>query len=103
MLITDYSSIAYDAFYRGGNDIFCWEQLDECMKHYGKDAKLMLTEDLAFGPVCYNIGDVTDAVEKIYKTEHDPQCVSNFRKIVEFSDGKNTERVVEMLAKDGII
>ena len=103
VLITDYSSIAYDAFYRGCNVIFCWEQLDECMKHYGKDAKLMLTEDLAFGPVCYNIGDVTDAVEKIYKTEHDPRCVSNFRKIVEFSDGKNTERVVEMLAKDGII
>ena len=103
VLITDYSSIAYDAFYRGSNVVFCWEQLDECMQHYGKDAKLMLTEDLAFGPVCYDTEAITGTIEGIYKTEQDPKHIRNFRKIVEFHDGKNTERVVEMLTKDGII
>ena len=103
VLITDYSSIAYDAFYRGSNVIFCWEELEECMKHYGKDSKLMLTEELAFGPVCHRVSDVGKILENIYKTAQDPVHISNFRKIVEFNDNKNTERVVKMLEQDNII
>lgn len=33
LLITDYSSISYDAFYRGSNVIFDWEEKDECMRN----------------------------------------------------------------------
>lgn len=103
VLITDYSSIAYDAFYRGCNVIFCWEEMDECMKHYGKDVSLMLTEDLAFGPVCYETEKVSEDLSSIYRKDQDSAYVNNYRKIVEFHDGKNTERVVEMLSRDRII
>ena len=42
LLITDYSSIAYDAFYRGCNVIFYWEELQECLEAYGPSTKLMI-------------------------------------------------------------
>lgn len=103
VLITDYSSIAYDAFYRGSNVIFCWEELEECMQHYGKDAKLMLTEDLAFGPVCRKAEEVGKALEAVYGKQQKQEYIDNYCRIVEFRDGKNTERVVEMLSEDRII
>ena len=43
VLITDYSSIAYDAFYRGANVIFWWKEKDFCMEQY--NGHLMLNED----------------------------------------------------------
>ena len=102
ILITDYSSIAYDSFYRGSNIIFCWGEKDECMQMYGPSTKLMLTEDLAFGPVCYDeaIGDV---VREQYTSQQEPVYVENYRKIVQFHDGHNTDRVISMMKKEGII
>lgn len=102
VLITDYSSIAYDAFYRGANVIFCWEELDECMKHYGEGAELMLKEDLAFGPVNYDC-NVSKNLKDVYMKEHKPEYIKNYSEIVEFQDGRNTERIIEMLEKDELI
>lgn len=107
LLITDYSSIAYDAFYRGSKVIFCWEELDECMERYG-GAHLMLDEQSAFGDVCYDVfGKADDGlgglVRKNYLAGQTDENISKYRKIVEFSDGKNTDRIVECLKKDGII
>ena len=107
LLITDYSSIAYDAFYRGSKVIFCWEELDECMERYG-GAHLMLDEQSAFGDVCYDVSGKADdglggLVRKNYLAGQTEDNISKYRKIVEFSDGKNTDRIVECLKKDGII
>lgn len=102
LLITDYSSIAYDAFYRGANVVFCWEDMDECMKQYG-NAHLMLTEDKAFGAVTYTDEERAKAVEKSYVLEQDPDYIKRYRKIVEFHDGRNTDRIIEKLREDMII
>lgn len=103
LLITDYSSISYDAFYRGSNVIFCWKEKEQCMKEYGDNARLMLTEELAFGDVCYNGEELRKSVNASYRKEQRKDYLENYRNIVEFHDGNNTARFVEMAHKDGII
>ncbi len=102
LLITDYSSIAYDAFYRGANVIFYWEELDECMEHYGSGAHLMITEDTAFGPVCYNAADLEKAVNEVYGQFPQECFQQRYNQIVEFHDGHNTDRLIAALDKKGI-
>ena len=102
MLITDYSSIAYDAFYRGANVVFCWEDMNECMAHYG-DAHLMLTEYNAFGDITYNEDQRRKAFEKNYRMEQNPNHVRKYERIVAFRDGKNSERIIEKLKADGVL
>lgn len=102
-IITDYSSIAYDAFYRGAKVIFDWEEKEATVAEYGKTARLMLTEDLAFGKVCYNAKELKSAIESTYGKPHSEDEEKRFSKIVEFHDGKNTERFIEMVKKDGLL
>ena len=103
MLITDYSSISYDAFYRGANVIFCWEEKDECMTHYGEGTRLMLTEELAFGPVTMNDEERRKAIEETYGRPQKQEYIDNYRQIIEFHDGKNSERIIQHLIDDGVI
>lgn len=103
LLITDYSSISYDAFYRGANVIFYWKNLDECMAQYGQKAYLMLDEELAFGDVCYDESQLPDAIIRQYSDIQEPVYVERFSEIVEFHDGHNTDRFIEMATRDGII
>ena len=102
-LITDYSSIAYDAFYRGANVIFDWEEKDDTVAEYGKTARLMLTEDLAFGKVCYNTEELNKAIADTYGKPHSREEEERFSRIVKYHDGHNTERFIEMIKKDGLI
>lgn len=101
ILITDYSSIAYDAFYRGSNVIFYWEEKDYCMEQYG--GHLMLNEENVFGPVCYNNNDLEKTVEEFYTIGQKEEYINKYRKIVEFNDNKNTQRLIDHLKKDDII
>lgn len=103
ILITDYSSIAYDAFYRGSNVIFYWEELQKCLENYGKDAKLMLNMNNVFGDVCYNDKELNLCVERNYLSGQREKWKSNFKKIVEYHDGNNTKRLMMYLKKDHII
>ena len=103
LLITDYSSIAYDAFYRGAKVAFWWDELSECMEHYGDEAYLMLNEDNVFGPVCMNEEDLTKAIGELYNKPQKEEDIRKYREIVEFHDGKNSERIIECLKKDGVI
>lgn len=103
LLITDYSSIAYDAFYRGSNIIFYWEEKEECMKEYGENAKLMLNEKNVFADVCYNEKELAKIVEKNYNGKQLSLNIKKFKKIVEFDDNKNTERLINMLIEDKVI
>lgn len=102
LLITDYSSISYDAFYRGANVIFCWEEKDECMEHYG-GAHLMIDEESAFGDVTVTGDELKAAVAAGYMQKQKPEHVEKYRRIVSFHDGNNSQRIVEMMKKDGII
>ena len=102
-LITDYSSISYDAFYRGANVIFDWEEKDDTIAYYGKSARLMLTEDLAFGEVAYTKDELRAAIENTYGKEQQSKYIDRFRNIVTYHDGRNTERFIEMAKKDGLL
>ena len=103
LLITDYSSIAYDAYYRGSNVIFYWEEKEECMKEYGENTILMLNEKNVFADVCYNEQELSKVVEKNYNGKHSKENEKKYKKIVEFDDNKNTERLIQMLINDKII
>lgn len=103
VLITDYSSISYDAFYRGAKVVFYWAEKDECMTHYGENTKLMLDLDNVFGPVAMNGEEIVAAVRDNYGKEQRPDYLERYRRIIEFHDGKNTERIIEHLIEDGVI
>ncbi len=103
LLITDYSSIAYDAFYRGANVAFYWKDKDECMEHYGEGTFLMLNEDNVFGEVCMNGEEITKAVEELYDKPQRARDLERYSKIVEFHDGRNSERIIERLKADNVI
>ena len=102
-LITDYSSISYDAFYRGANVIFDWEEKDDTIAYYGKSSRLMLTEELAFGEVAYDSDRLAEAIRKVYGKPHEEVFEERFSKIVTYHDGRNTERFIEMARRDGLI
>ena len=101
LLITDYSSIAYSAFYRGSNVIFCWDELEKCMKKY--KSHLMLNSKNVFGDITYDSSNLGDLIRKNYKKPQKEMYVKRYREIVEFHDNKNTDRLIECLKKDNII
>lgn len=103
ILITDYSSISYDAFYRGCNVIFCWQEKEQCLAEYGVNAKLMLTQDLAFGDVNYDYKELPDIVKYNYTHPQTQKHLSNYAQVVNFHDGKNTERLIEMMIADKML
>lgn len=103
LLITDYSSIAYDAYYRGANVAFWWRDLEECMTHYGEKAHLMLNEGNVFGPVCMDKKELRNAIEELYGKEQRGKDTERYAHLVEFNDGKNSERIIEHLREDGMI
>ncbi len=103
VLITDYSSIAYDAFYRGARVIFYWEEKDYCMAQYGPSTTLMLNEENVYGDVAYNTEGFGETVRKNYENPQSEEQLERYSKIVEFHDGKNTERLIEFLRADEII
>lgn len=103
LLITDYSSIAYDAFYRGANVIFYWEEKEECLEYYGPTTKLMLDEEHRFGDVCHNVRDLKKVWEKNIHENQSKEYVERYQELVTFHDGENTSRLIAMLKKDEIL
>lgn len=103
LLITDYSSIAYDAYYRGANVVFYWKDKDECMEHYGEGTHLMLNEGNVFGPVCMDSEQIRTAVEECYGKPQREEDLKRYGRIVEFHDGRNSERIMDLLIRDGVL
>lgn len=96
LLITDYSSIAYDGFYRGCHVIFDWTDKDMCLEKLGYD--LMLNNENVFADVI-NGDDEYGKIEEAYYGEPTCDNIKKFREIVEFNDNKNTERLMRFLEK----
>ena len=101
LLITDYSSIAYSAFYRGSKVIFCWEELEECMEQF--HSHLMLNENNAFGDISYKFEDLPKLIKDNYLKPQNKKYQKRYQKIVEYHDNHNTDRLIECLKKDHII
>lgn len=103
VLITDYSSIAYDAFYRGTRVIFYWEEKDECLANYGPTTKLMLNEANVYGDYFYSTDGLRESIEYNYYNPQSSEYKDKYSKIVTYHDGHNTDRLIKFLKNDKII
>ncbi|WP_426350494.1 CDP-glycerol glycerophosphotransferase family protein [Alloiococcus sp. CFN-8] len=101
ILITDYSSIAYDAFNRGAKVIFCWEEMECCMRQYR--GYLKLNEENVFGDVSRSYEDIPELIRGNYLLPQKPEYLERFKALVEYNDGNNTARVIDALSKDKIV
>lgn len=101
ILITDYSSISYDAFNRGAKVIFWWADKDYCMDQYG--GHLMLTSELAFGPQVYTEAQLQSTIHDLYKNIRGILYQEKFRKIVFDFHNKSTELLYSKILMDGFI
>lgn len=102
VLITDYSSIAYDIYARGGKVIFWWKEKDYCMEQY--KGTLKLTERKCFGDVVYDQEELRAALTKalVSKVRCDTE-LAKFREIVFDFNGGSTNKLIERLLEDGYI
>ena len=101
LLLTDYSSIAYAAFYAGANVVFYWKDKEECAQYY--QAPLMIDEQSAFGDVCWDAVAVTESIKGCYGKPQSPRYLERYQRIVSFHDGKNTDRLIQMMQDDGLL
>lgn len=101
VLITDYSSVVFDAFYRGTNVIFWWNQKDSCLEKYNNS--LLLTEENAFGDVVYDNNQLNSIISSNNKRKQSEQYIEKYRKFVEHHDNNNTKRLITKLIDENII
>jgi CDP-glycerol glycerophosphotransferase (TagB/SpsB family) len=101
LLITDYSSIAYDAFSRGSNVIFWWKEKDYCMDKY--KAHLMLNKENIFGDIVYNEEELKKAIKENYNKKQKETYKKRYKSIVQFDDNQNTQRLIKALKKDNYL
>jgi hypothetical protein len=47
--------------------------------------------------------DIRKAVAERYMAPQDEEELARYRKIVEFHDGKNSERILRLLIRDGML
>lgn len=83
--------------------IFYWEELEECLREYGSNTKLMLNKSNAFGDICYNKKELSQKLIEDYENGQRNEYIGKYQKIVEFNDGNNTKRLLKCLQKDNII
>ncbi len=101
VLLSDYSSMMFDAFYRGSNVIFWWEEKDVCLQKYSNH--LLLTESNVFGDIVYESKYLDEILLKNSTVQTNMYYVNKYRNIVEFRDDQNTNRVIQKLELYSII
>lgn len=103
IFITDYSSAIYDAIIRGAYPIFHWEEKEYLISNY--KAIPPVDESNAPGPISYNTEELLELVKHAIKNNYvlEENYMEKYKKINEFSDGKNTKRIVEYLSDNHII
>lgn len=103
IFITDYSSIIYDAIYRGTYPIFYWKDKDYLIKNY--QAIPPVNELNAPGEIAYSEDELIDlviaAIKNNYKIEE--KNLKKYRNINEFYDNNNSERVISILKKENVL
>lgn len=103
VFITDYSSASYDAHYRGAYIIYYWADKDYLIEQY--QAIPALNETNCDGVPVYSpdelVKETKNAISKNYVM--DKEYEERYRKINEFHDGKNGERLIEELIKLDIL
>lgn len=107
LLITDYSSICYNAFYQGAAVIFYQPDLREYEEEVGK---LIPEADEYIGYRVFQLDDLRQVIEagitngavnrEYLRTE---EFQRRYKTINEFSDGKNIERITAFLKEVNVI
>ena len=99
LLITDYSSVAYNSFYQGTGVIFYQPDLRLYERENGK---LIPNDDEYIGERVFTIDDLENIIKRTIKDgkiDLDEVRTEEFKEIYEtineFSDGKNMERLKE--------
>lgn len=100
VMITDYSSACYNAFYQGAAVIFYQPDLEDFEHEVGK---LVPKDDEYVGYRCFDLNTVEQAVQKDYKELRSEEFVDRYLTINEFTDGKNVERTCEFLRQKKIV
>lgn len=96
ILITDYSSICYYAFAGGSNIIYFWGDKELAENEYGSPN--ILQDDNRFGDVVYDIDTkLNECIQRNYNKAQEPFYKSRYKKLVEYTDGNNTEKVYEYI------
>lgn len=101
--ITDYSSASYDAHYRGSYIIYYWAERDYLIEQY--QAIPPINEENCDGIPVFSVDSLIDEVKKAIskKCKMDKKYEVRYRKINEFHDGHNGDRLISELKKIGII
>ena len=107
LLVTDYSSVCYNAFYQGAGVIFYQEDIELYEKENGE---LIPNEDEYIGERVFSIKEMEKKLKGCIKDNRidmskirTEQHEKNYSTINEFSDGKNAERIYEKLKELNII
>lgn len=107
MLITDYSSVCYNAFYQGAGVIFYQPDLQEYETYNGP---LVPNDDEYIGKRAFNTNELEDIVKQTIKNKQidlneirNKEFEKNYSTINEYSDGKNIERIYNKLKELKII
>lgn len=103
IFISDYSSAIYDAINRGAYPIFWWKEKEMLIEKY--QAKPSLDEKTAPGPIAYNEQELIEHIFNAEKNEYKLEEIfeNKYRKINNFSDNNNTERIINYLKTENII
>ena len=73
------------------------------MSQYGPSTKLMLNEENVYGDYFYNTVGLLEAIRDNYDHPQKEEYVEKYSHIVQFRDGRNTERLIEFLKEDKLI
>lgn len=103
IFITDYSSASYDAHYRGSYIIYYWEERDYLIENY--QAIPPVNEENCDGVPVFSIDELMNEIKKAIANNYvmDPIYEERYKKINEFSDNKNGERLIKELKELQII
>jgi CDP-glycerol glycerophosphotransferase (TagB/SpsB family) len=107
LLITDYSSVCWNAFYQGGGVVFLQPDLAEYEFYVGK---LIPKNSEYIGKRVFDFEKLNQVFAEgihdgvidlsYYRTEENEKM---YRTINEFSDGRNSERIYQQLVLNGIM
>lgn len=103
IFITDYSSASYDAHYRGAYIIYDWEERDYLIENY--KAIPPINEENCDGVPVYSTNELIEQVKNAISKDGKMDAIyeERYRKINEFYDGKNGDRLINELLKLNII
>ena len=63
----------------------------------------MLTEDLAYGDINLDYSQLGQLVSFNYENPQQQKHLENYQQLVNFHDGHNTDRLIELLERDQML